>query len=111
MAPGTGSPAISGNQVFVINRANVLTSASIKTGDINWRLRIKGPISSLIKQASHLLFIFSEEGLCQIIDIKEDSEAEVLKEIDLKKPFFALLLRIKDVFVRSDKTFGNSVKE
>ena len=45
LAPGTGSPAVSGDQVFVINRANVLTSASIQTGEINWRLRIKGPVS------------------------------------------------------------------
>ena len=43
LAPGTGSPSVSGDQVFVINRANVLTSASIETGEINWRLQSKDP--------------------------------------------------------------------
>ena len=112
LAPGTGSPAISGNQVFVINRANVLTSASIKTGEINWRLRIKGPISGSPIVTSHLLFIFSEEGLCQIIDIKEDSEAKVLKEIDLKETILCTPAADKgSIFVRSDKTLWKLSKK
>ena len=43
LGPGTGSPAVSGDQVFVINRANVLTSASIQTvkstGDLGLRVQ------------------------------------------------------------------------
>ena len=43
LGPGTGSPSISGYNFYVINKANVLTCAEIKTGKIIWRMRLKGP--------------------------------------------------------------------
>ena len=104
LGPGTGSPAVSGDQVFVINRANVLTSASIQTGEINWRLRIKGPVSGSPIVTDKLLFVFNEEGLCQVVDIKKKSEASVIKEIDLKDTILCTPAADKgSLFVRSDK--------
>ena len=103
LAPGTGSPSVSGDQVFVINRANVLTSASIETGEINWRLRIKGPISASPIVTNQTLFIFNEEGICQVIDISLKSEAKVLKEIDLKDTILCTPAADQgSLFVRSD---------
>ena len=104
LGPGTGSPAVSGDQVFVINRANVLTSASIQTGEINWRLRIEGPVSGSPIVTDKLLFVFNEEGLCQVVDIKKKSEANVIKEIDLKDTILCTPAADKgSLFVRSDK--------
>jgi outer membrane protein assembly factor BamB len=104
LAPGTGSPSVSGDQVFVINRANVLTSASVETGEINWRLRIKGPISGSPIVTNQNLFIFNEEGLCQVIDISLKSEAKVLKEIDLKDTILCTPAADQgSLFVRSDR--------
>ena len=104
LAPGTGSPAVSGNQVFVINRANVLTSASIQTGEINWRLRIKGPVSGSPVVTDKLLFVFNEEGLCQVVDIENKGEAKVINEIDLKDTILCTPAADDDsLFVRSDK--------
>jgi outer membrane protein assembly factor BamB len=104
LAPGTGSPSVSGDQVFVINRANVLTSASVETGEINWRLRIKGPISGSPIVTNQNLFIFNEEGLCQVIDISLKSEAKVLKEIDLKETILCTPAADQgSLFVRSDR--------
>ena len=103
LAPGTGSPSVSGDQVFVINRANVLTSASVETGEINWRLRIKGPISASPIVTNQTLFIFNEEGICQVIDISLKSEAKVLKEIDLKDTILCTPAADQgSLFVRSD---------
>ena len=103
LAPGTGSPSVSGDQVFVINRANVLTSASVETGEINWRLRIKGPISGSPIVTNQTLFIFNEEGLCQVIDISLKSEGKVLKEIDLKDTILCTPAADQgSLFVRSD---------
>ena len=104
LAPGTGSPAVSGDQVFVINRANVLTSASIQTGEINWRLRIKGPVSGSPIVTDKLLFVFNEEGLCQVVDIEDKGEAKVIKEIDLKDTILCTPAADEgSLFVRSDK--------
>ena len=104
LAPGTGSPAVSGNQVFVINRANVLTSAFIQTGEINWRLRIKGPVSGSPVVTDKLLFVFNEEGLCQVVDIENKGEAKVINEIDLKDTILCTPAADEgSLFVRSDK--------
>ena len=104
LAPGTGSPAVSGNQVFVINRANVLTSASIQTGEINWRLRIKGPVSGSPVVTDKLLFVFNEEGLCQVVEIENKGEAKVINEIDLKDTILCTPAADEgSLFVRSDK--------
>ena len=104
LAPGTGSPAVSGNQVFVINRANVLTSASIQTGEINWRLRIKGPVSGSPVVTDKLLFVFNEEGLCQVVDIENKGEAKVINEIDFKDTILCTPAADEgSLFVRSDK--------
>ena len=105
LSPGTGSPAVSGNQVFVVNRANVLTSASVESGEINWRLRIKGPVSASPVTTSNILFIFSEEGICQIIDISDIKEARVLNEIDFQDTILCTPAASSDsLFVRSDKS-------
>ena len=104
LAPGTGSPAVSGDQVFVINRANVLTSASIQTGEINWRLRIKGPVSGSPVVTDKLLFVFNEEGLCQVVDIANKGEAKVINELDLKDTILCTPAADEgSLFVRSDK--------
>ena len=36
-----------------------------------------------------LLFVFNEEGLCQVVDIANKGEAKVINELDLKDEFFA----------------------
>lgn len=104
LGPGTGSPAISGDQVFVVNRANVLTSASVENGEINWRLRIKGPVSASPVTTDQLLFIFSEEGIAQVIDISSKKEGKVLKELDLQDTILCTPAADNgSLFVRSDK--------
>ena len=104
LAPGTGSPTVCGNQVFVINRANVLTSASVQTGEINWRLRIKGPVSGSPIVTKNKLFVFNENGLGQVIDISQKTAARVLKEIDLKDTILCTPAADQGaLFVRSDR--------
>ena len=54
--------------------------------------------------SDNLLFIFNEEGLCQIVDIKKKSEAKVIKEIDLKDTILCTPAADEgSLFVRSDK--------
>ena len=49
------------------------------------------------------LFIFNEEGICQVIDISLKSEAKVLKEIDLKDTILCTPAADQgSLFVRSD---------
>ena len=82
LGPGTGSPAISKDRFLVINKANVLTCARIETGEILWRMRIKGPSSgSPIATDSHLYF-FNEEGLGQVIKINDIPTVKIINRIN-----------------------------
>ena len=103
LGPGTGSPAISGDHFFVINKANVLTCAEIDTGEILWRMRIKGPSSgSPVATAKHLYF-FNEDGLGQVIEINKN-EGKLVSSIDLEETILCTpAISENAIFVRSDK--------
>ena len=102
LKPGTGSPAIIDQKVYVVNNANVLTCASIEKGEILWRLRLKGPFSSSPVVTSDHLFVFSETGLGQIIRLG-GSTGEVIETIDLEDTILSTPALAKDgLFVRSD---------
>jgi len=102
LGPGTGSPAISKDRFLVINKANVLTCARIETGEILWRMRIKGPSSgSPIATDSHLYF-FNEEGLGQVIKIS-DNEGKVETSISLGETILCTpAISGNTLYVRSD---------
>lgn len=103
LKPGTGSPAIVGEKVYVVNNANVLTCASLKGGEIHWRLRLKGPFSSSPVATNDHLFVFSESGLGQIVRLGE-STGEVIETIDLEDTILSTPALSEDaVFIRSDK--------
>ena len=104
LGPGTGSPAVSKDRFLVINKANVLTCARIETGEILWRMRIKGPASgSPIATESHLYF-FNEEGLGQVIEIS-DEKGEVVASVDLGETILCTpAISGNGLYVRSDNS-------
>ncbi|MDA0813566.1 MAG: PQQ-binding-like beta-propeller repeat protein [Verrucomicrobia bacterium] len=85
LRPGTGSPIIVGDRVFVVNNAGVLNCASLATGERLWRLRLKGPYGSSPVAAGNHLYFFDEEGGAQVVDISEPGEVEgkIVGEMDL----------------------------
>ncbi len=102
LKPGTGSPAVRDGKLFVVNNANVLSCASVKTGEIDWRLRIKGPVSSSPVIGGNHLYLFSETGLCQIIDLSEKSP-QIVHSIELDETILCTpAVNPEGIFVRSD---------
>jgi outer membrane protein assembly factor BamB len=102
LKPGTGSPSCLDGFLYVVNNANVLSCASVETGDIQWRLRLQGPISgSPLITADHL-YIFSEDGLGQVVNIKAE-KPEVIHTFDLNDTILCTPAVAKDaILVRSD---------
>ncbi|MCF6310954.1 MAG: PQQ-like beta-propeller repeat protein [Verrucomicrobiales bacterium] len=100
--PGTASPLIVADKIFVINGAGVLTCANRHTGKRLWRLRLKGPFSgSPVSNGTHL-FIFNEQGLGQCVEIGA-KEGKIISEIDLKETILGTAaLSGKAIYVRSD---------
>ncbi len=100
--PGTASPLIVGDKIFVINGAGVLTCANRNSGERLWRLRLKGPFSGSPVSSGNNLFIFNEQGLGQCVEIGA-SEGKVISEIDLKETVLGTAaLSGQAIYVRSD---------
>tara|TARA_Y100001934_G_scaffold141791_1_gene170672 strand:- start:509 stop:1708 length:1200 start_codon:yes stop_codon:yes gene_type:complete len=104
LGPGTGSPTISGDMLYVVNKANVLTCAKIETGEIIWRMRLKGPMSSSPVATREHLFVFNEEGLGQVVEIGLE-EGKTVASVDLGETILCTpAVSGGALFVRSDKS-------
>ncbi|MFL2939135.1 MAG: PQQ-binding-like beta-propeller repeat protein [Opitutales bacterium] len=102
LKPGTGSPTVVQDKVYVVNGANVLSCAEITSGKILWRLRLKGPVSSSPVANSDRLFLFSETGLGQVVGL-DKPEGEVVGTVDLEDTILCTPALASDgLFVRSD---------
>lgn len=64
LSPGTSSPIALDGKVYIVNRAGVLTCASIADGKTLWQLRVngKGGFSSTPVAAGGNLYLFNQEG-------------------------------------------------
>jgi len=100
--PGTASPLIVGEKIFVINGAGVLTCADRSTGKRLWRLRLKGPFSGSPISSGNYLFIFNEQGVGQCVDISA-KEGKIISEVDLKEMILGTAaISGKGLYIRSD---------
>lgn len=101
--PGTASPLVIGDKVYIINNAGVLNCSGRETGERLWRIRLKGPFSSSpVAGSGERLYVFNEAGIGQVVDLSGD-EGEVTSEIELGETILGTpSLSDRAVFVRSD---------
>ena len=102
LAPGTASPVVTGDKIYVLNKANVLTSANPSNGELGWRLRLKGPFSgSPVANKTHF-YVFSENGLGQVVDLSGE-EGKVVSTVDLKETILCTpAISGNALYIRSD---------
>lgn len=84
LKPGTPSPLVLGNHLYVVNNAGVLIQASRDDGSENWKLRLKGPFSGSPVAAGKHIYIANERGIFQVIDTTAP-EGEVVHSIELNE--------------------------
>ncbi|MBN8281412.1 MAG: PQQ-binding-like beta-propeller repeat protein, partial [Gammaproteobacteria bacterium] len=60
LRPGTSSPVVSGDRVYTINGAGVLSCGDAKDGNRLWQLRMKGPFSASPVMAGRFLYVPNE---------------------------------------------------
>ena len=101
--PGTGSPLVIGDKVYIINNAAVLTCANAETGQRIWRTRLEGPISSSPVAASEKhLYVFSENGIGQVVDLTGE-EGKIVSQFELGETILGTpALDDGALYVRSD---------
>lgn len=102
--PGTASPIIFDEQVFVINNAGVLSCANRENGERLWRVRLEPPFSgSPVAGSKPLLYIFNEGGLGQVVDISGE-EGKTISSYDLGETILSTPSLDSDaLYIRSDK--------
>lgn len=102
--PGTASPLVIGDKLYLLNSAGVLTAANKDTGERIWRIRLKGPFSgSPVAGGNGFLYIFNEAGIGQAVDLSGD-EGTVVSELELGETILCTpSLGEGAIFVRSDR--------
>ncbi len=72
LAPGTPSPIYYDGRLFSLKRGNILAGADAATGEVLWQVRLKGPFSGTPVIAGDKMYLFSEKGLAQVVDLSGD---------------------------------------
>ena len=108
LKPGTASPVVVGDNLFVVNGAGVLLKADAKTGaeDSDFKLRLKGPFSGSPVAIGSKLYVVSERAVFQSIDASAPG-GKITQEIELAPGAKDLVLCTPAiaggaVYVRSD---------
>lgn len=69
--PGTSSPIVRGDRLYVVNRAGVLSCASLQDGQRLWQLRLEGSFSGSPIIAGEQLYIVNEAGRLLAVKLGE----------------------------------------
>jgi outer membrane protein assembly factor BamB len=103
LKPGTASPLVLGNALYLVNGTGVLVKAALATGDELWKLRLKGPFSGSPVASGDHLFIASEQGDLQVIDPSGAAEGKIVHTVELKDTILSTpAVSGGALFVRSD---------
>ena len=103
LRPGTASPIIVNDKIFIINRAGVLNAAKKDTGEKLWRLRLEGPFSgSPVASKGHIYIASERKGLLQSVDLS-GKEGKITGTIELGETILGTPAIANDsLYVRSD---------
>ncbi len=103
LAAGNASPVVDDQRVYVLNRAGALTCADIVTGEIIWRLRIKGTYWATPVLAGEYLYCFNQEGLGTVVRRGEKGTIESENSFTGGEQIFGSPAVFDDaMFVRTD---------
>jgi outer membrane protein assembly factor BamB len=102
MTADTPSPLIYDERIYAVG-GSILRCADLQTGEVKWRLRLKGPFSGSLVAAGGRIYCFSEEGVCQVVQ-PGDGEGTVVGTSELGESVLCTpAISDGGLFVRSDK--------
>ena len=81
LSPSSSSAVIHDGLIYTINRAGVVTAASISDGEVAWQQRLKGPFWATPVLAGGKLFCFNDEGVCQVLQLGDDPKIIATNEL------------------------------
>ena len=102
-SPGTGSPVSVNGAVYLIASSGVLTRLEADTGKKTVQTRLKGGFSGSPVIAGGRLYVFSEPGVGQVVELGPE-KCEVVHSHDFKEPILCTpAIANGALYVRSDK--------
>ncbi len=102
LSPSVASPVVHEQQVYVINRAGVLTCADRSSGDRLWQLRLTGPFSGSPIIANGHAYVANEKGLLQVARIGQE-RGSVVSALDLGETILCTpAISGNAIYLRSD---------
>jgi outer membrane protein assembly factor BamB len=103
LAAGNASPVVHDHRVYVLNRAGALTCADTATGEIVWRLRIKGTYWATPVLAGEYLYFFNQQGLGTVVRCGEQGKIVSQNEFTSGEEIFGSPAVFDNaLFVRTD---------
>ncbi len=101
LAPGSASPIVYQRRVYCLNGANVLLCGDAATGEVLWKLRLKGPFWATPVAVGEHLYFFNQEGVGQVVRL--GAEGALVAENELGESILGSPAVADDaLYVRSD---------
>jgi outer membrane protein assembly factor BamB len=102
LAPGNPSPVVYKGRVYSINSAGVLLCGDAATGEVKWKLRLKGQFWATPVVAGEHLYIFNQDGLAQVVQLG-DTSGEIVSRGEFGEPIFGTpVIADGAIYVRTD---------
>ncbi len=87
LKPGSSSPVVDGNEIFVVNGAGVLTCGSLKSKRVVWRQRLGGRFWATPVVAGNHIYCINSEGKCFVV--KRGKRGRVVSENEFGEDILA----------------------
>ncbi len=100
LRPSTPSPILTNGMLLTVG--SVITAAEPDTGDKLWEFRVSGPFSASPIASGKYVYLFSENGLAQVVEVSKE-EGKLISDYDFGEKILATPAASDGaIFVRSD---------
>lgn len=102
LSPGSASPVVDGENIYILSRAGILVCADLESGDALWEVRLKGTFWATPIIASGHAYCANQDG--QVFVVKLGEEPEIVTTAELGEGFYGTPAAAgKALFLRSGK--------
>lgn len=88
LGPGSSSPVVHGDKLYIINGAGVLACGDAKTGDLLWQQRLGGKFWATPILAGDKLYCVNQDGKCFVVSLSAE-KGEIAQTNDLGEAVLA----------------------
>lgn len=99
--PSSASAVVYRDNIYAVNRTGVLVAANAATGEVEWRLRLKGRFWATPIASGDYLYLVNSDGLAFVVELGD--EGKIVAQTDLQATLQGTpAVADGAVFVRSD---------